>query len=168
MEIFVTRFNNKTFEENRNWLKKNNTNGCIYGSPIKISEKILPETYIIVLEMNNSSNKIEGIGIVKNKIILHDKKKYKIYQENNYNRFIYKSNMRINKTSFNEYELLVINNLEKLLFKSYNHCKRGQGIQHIPKHINESNDFNYKKFLYNMYFNRFVNIKKEKIIVKNQ
>lgn len=168
MEIFVTRFNNKTIEENRNWLIKNNTNGCIYGSPIKISEKILPETYIIVLEMNNSLNKIEGIGIIKNKIILHDKKKYKIYQENNYNRFIYKSNMRIDKTSFNEYELVVINNLEKLLFKSYNHCKRGQGIQHIPKHINENNDFNYKKFLYNMYFNRFVNIKKEKIIVKNQ
>jgi hypothetical protein len=167
MEIFVTRFNNKTIEENRSWLKKNNTNGCIYGSPIKISEKILPETYIIVLEMNNSLNKIEGIGIIKNKIILHDKKKYKIYQENNYNRFIYKSNMRIDKTSFNKYELVVINNLEKLLFKSYNHCKRGQGIQNIPKHINENNDFNYKKFLYNMYFTRFVCINKEKLIIKS-
>lgn len=167
MEIFVTRFNNKTIEENRSWLKKNNTNGCIYGSPIKISEKILPETYIIVLEMNNSLNKIEGIGIIKNKIILHDKKKYKIYQENNYNRFIYKSNMRIDKTSFNKYELVVINNLEKLLFKSYNHCKRGQGIQNIPKHINENNDFNYKKFLYNMYFTRFVSINKEKLIIKS-
>ena len=167
MEIFVTRFNNKTIEENRNWLKKNNTNGCIYGSPVKISEKILPETYIMVLEMNNSLNKIEGIGIIKNKIILHDKKKYKIYQENNYNRFIYKSNMRIDKTSFNNYEIIIINNLENLLFKSYNHCKRGQGIQHIPKHINENNDFNYKRLLYNMYFNRFICINKEKLIIKS-
>lgn len=166
MEIFVTRFNNITIEENRNWLKKNNTNGCIYGSPIKISEKILPETYIIVLEMNNSLNKIEGIGIIKNKIILHDKKKYKIYEENNYNRFIYKSNMRIDKTSFNNYEKAIINNLENLLFKSYNHCKRGQGIQHIPKHINKNSEFNYKRFLYNMYFNRFICINKEKLIIK--
>ena len=41
-----------------------------------------------------------------------------------------------------------MNNLEQLLFKSYNHCKRGQGIQHIPKHVNNE-DFDYKKFLYN-------------------
>jgi hypothetical protein len=166
MEIFVTRFNNITIEENKNWLKKNNEIGCIYGSPIKISEKLLPESYIIVLEMNNSSNKIEGIGIIKNKLVLHDKKKYKIYQENNYNRFIYKSNIRIDKTSFNNYEKPIINDLEKLLFKSHNHCKRGQGIQHIPKHINQNKEFNYKRFLYNMYFNRFININKEKLIIK--
>ena len=136
MEIFVTRFNNKTIKENRNWLIKNNEIGCIYGTPIKISEKILPETQILVIEMNNSLNKIEGIGIIKNKLILHDKKKYRIYEENNYNRFIYKSNFRIDKKSFNNYEKPIINELEKLLFKSYNHCKRGHGIQHIPKHIN--------------------------------
>lgn len=167
MEIFVTRFNEKTIEENKNWLKKNNDIGCIYGSPIKITEKLLPETYILVIEMNNSLNKIEGIGVIKNKLLLHDKKKYKIYQENNYNRFIYKSNMRIDKTSFNNYEKSIIFDLEKLLFKSHNHCKRGQGIQHIPKHINENTDFNYKKFLYNMYFTRFISINKEKLIINN-
>tara|TARA_Y100000816_G_C26024532_1_gene536137 strand:+ start:659 stop:1162 length:504 start_codon:yes stop_codon:yes gene_type:complete len=167
MEIYVTRFNNITIEENKNWLKKNNEIGCIYGSPIKISEKLLPESYIIVLEMNNSSNKIEGIGIIKNKLVLHDKKKYKIYQENNYNRFIYKSNLRIDKTSFNNYEKHIINDLEKLLFKSHNHCKRGQGIQHIPKHINQNKEFDYKRFLYNMYFNRFIKINNQKLIIKN-
>lgn len=167
MEIFVTRFNNKTITENRNWIINNNEIGCIYGIPIKLSEKLLPESEIIVIEMNNSKNIIEGIGIIKNKIVLHDKKKYKIYEENNYNRFIYKSNIRIDKSSFNKYEKNIMNNLEQLLFKSYNHCKRGQGIQHIPKHVNNE-DFDYKKFLYNMYYNRFVNIKKEKIIVKNQ
>ena len=166
MEIFVTRFDNKTILENKRWLLNNNEIGCIYGSPTKISEKILPETYILILEMNNSSNSIEGIGIIKNKLILHDKKKYKIYQENNYNRFIYKSNIRIDKTSFNSYENQIINNLEKLLFKSHNHCKRGQGIQHIPKHINNNTDFNYKRFLYNMYYNRFLHINKEKLIIK--
>tara|TARA_B100000902_G_C27265553_1_gene893308 strand:+ start:832 stop:1374 length:543 start_codon:yes stop_codon:yes gene_type:complete len=167
MEIFVTRFDNKTISENKIWISNNNEIGCIYGTPIKLSEKLLPESQIIVIEMNNSSNSIEGIGIIKNKLVLHDKKKYKIYQENNYNRFIYKSNMRIDKTSFNNYEKIIINNLEKLLFKSHNHCKRGQGIQHIPKHINENKDFNYKRFLYNMYYNRFLHINKEKLIIKN-
>ena len=167
MEIFVTRFDEKTIEENRNWLKKNNDIGCIYGSPIKITEKLLPETYILVIEMNNSLNKIEGIGVIKNKLVLHDKKKYKIYQENNYNRFIYKSNIRIDKTSFNNYEKSIIFDLENLLFKSHNHCKRGQGIQHISKRINENKDFNYKKFSYNMYFTRFICINKEKLKINN-
>ena len=166
MDVFVTRFNNKTIAENKNWLIKNNEIGCIYGTPIKLSEKILPETKILIIEMNNSLNMIEGIGIIKNKLILDNKKKYKIYEENNYNRFIYKSNIRIDKSSFNNYEKIKINDLENLLFKSHNHCKRGQGIQHIPKHVNENKDFDYKRFLNNMYINRFVCINKEKILIK--
>lgn len=167
MEIFVTRFDNKTIQENKNWLLKNNELGCIYGSPTKISDKILPETHLIVLEMNNTKNIIEGIGIIKNKVILHDKKKYKIYEENNYNRFIYKSNIRIDKSSFNNYEKNIIKDLERLIFKTHNHCKRGQGIQKIPKHIKENIDFNYNKFLYNMYYCRFISINKDKISIKS-
>lgn len=167
MEIFVTRFNNITIEENKKWLKDNNQIGCIYGSPTKITEKILPNTKIIVIEMNNSKNIIEGIGIIKNNLFLNeDKKRIKIYRENNYNRFIYKSNIRIDKNSFTNSEKMNICNLEKLLFKSYNHFKRGQGIQHIPKHIKENKDFDYKKFLNNIYYNRFVSIDKNKIIIK--
>ena len=74
MEIFVTRFNNITFQENKNWLKNNNKIGCIYGSPIKISETCLPETEIIVIEMNNSKNKIEGLGF----LVINQLKKIKI------------------------------------------------------------------------------------------
>ena len=167
MEIFVTHFNNNTFEENKNWLKINNEIGCIYGTPIKISEKFLPEISIIVIEMNNSKNIIEGLGFIKNKLILHNKKKYKIYKENNYNRFIYKSNIRIDKSCFNNYEKSIIEKLENLLFKNHNHCKRGQGIQNIPKHIKENKEFNYNTFLYNMYYNRFVLINKDKILIKH-
>ena len=41
MEICITRFDSKTIKENKAWLDQNNLIGCIYGSPIKISEKIL-------------------------------------------------------------------------------------------------------------------------------
>ena len=75
---------NKTFQENENYKNNNNLIGCIYGSPTKISDKILPDTSILVLEMNNSTNKIEGIGYIKNKIFI-DEKKIKIYNDNNYN-----------------------------------------------------------------------------------
>ena len=91
MEICITRFDNKTFNENKLWKEKNNESGCIYGTPVKISEKIFPEEMLIVLEMNNSENRLEGIGIIKNRLCKENRKKYKIYSDNNYNRFIYKS-----------------------------------------------------------------------------
>ena len=166
MEICITRFDNKTINENTNW-KIVNQEICIYGSPIKISENILPNTEVIILEMNNSKNIIEGIGIINNKLVKEDKKKYKIYSDNNYNRFIYKSNYRIDKANLSEYEKIVIENLEYLLFNNKNHCKRGQGIQRLPEFIKKNRDFNYSKFLINLYNNRFVKIDKTKIKIIN-
>ena len=75
MEICVTRFDNKTYNENKIWKEKNNYEGCIYGTPVKISENILPEKTIMVLEMNNSENKLKGIGIIKNKLVKEERKK---------------------------------------------------------------------------------------------
>jgi hypothetical protein len=170
MEVCVTRFNTKTFEENQNWKIKNNTIGCIYGTPIKICERILPHTNIIVLEMNNTKNIIEGMGIIKNKLEKENKKNNKIYSDNNYNRFIYKSVYRIDKSSFNTYEKKVIKCLENMLFKSAHHCKRGQGIQKIPKNIREMKEFNFIKFLTNLYIKKFVNLQFNpncKIIIKD-
>ncbi len=166
MEICVTRFNNKTFQENENYKNNNNLIGCIYGSPTKISDKILPNTCILVLEMNNSMNKIEGIGYIKNKIFI-DEKKIKIYNDNNYNRYIYKSNIRIDKKNFNNYEKIIIEKIENLLFKSYYHCKRGHGIQSIPKFVKNFDNFNYEKFIYSIYYKRFVKIDITKLKIRN-
>tara|TARA_B100000085_G_C18292691_1_gene410872 strand:- start:184 stop:648 length:465 start_codon:yes stop_codon:yes gene_type:complete len=144
MEICVTRFNNKTYLENKNFRENNNIN-CIYSTPVKISENILPNQELIILEMNNSINQIEGIGIIKNKIYL--KEKYKIYSDKNYNRYTYKSKYRIDKNDFTSYEYIIIKKLEEQLFKSSFHCKRGHGIQIIPKHIKQNTEFNYYKIL---------------------
>tara|TARA_B110001452_G_scaffold267064_2_gene275604 strand:+ start:1125 stop:1628 length:504 start_codon:yes stop_codon:yes gene_type:complete len=166
IEICITRFNNKTLIENKNWKTVNKEIGCIYGTPIKISEKILPNTDILVIEMNNSENKIEGIGIIKNKLQKSDKKKYKIYDDNNYNRFIYKSNLRIDKLSFNNYEKKVINILENLLFKNSKHSKRGHGIQNLPGFIKNMPDFSFNKFLVNLYTKKFKNLSDNKFKIK--
>ena len=100
--------------------KKNNYNGSIYGTPIKINSTILPNEKLIILEMNNSTNKIEGIGFIKN-MLFHDK--YKIYKDNNYNRYIYKSNKYINITDFNEKLKKILKILEHFLFKTKNIIK---------------------------------------------
>ena len=54
--------------------------------------------------------------------------------------------------------------LEEYLFKSAYHCKRGQGIQKLPKKIINNEEFNFVKFLIAMYINRFVTIKNIKIL----
>lgn len=165
MEICVTRFNVATFNENRAWVKNNNNSlGCIYGTPVKISDSLDPDTQLLVLEMNNTNNTIEGIGIIKNNLAKENRKYYKIYTDNNYNRFIYKSNYRIDRKNFTSYENEVITLLEDYLFKSAYHCKRGQGIQKLPKKVVSNEEFDFVKFLITMYKNRFVTIKNIKIV----
>ena len=114
--------------------------------------------------MNNTKNSIEGIGIIKNNLARENRKYYKIYTDNNYNRFIYKSNYRIDRKNFNSYENEVISLLEDYLFKSAYHCKRGQGIQKLPKKVVTNEEFDFVRFLITMYKNRFVTIKNIKIL----
>ena len=130
--IAITRFDNVTYQENREWCKRNNYKGCIYGTPIKVSESILPDTILFVLEMNNTTNKIMGIGVIVpgTRTIT----RAKIYGDQNYNRFIYNSKLRIDLD--NDYISLSILKkikiLEEMLFYGSRHCKRGQGIQLLP------------------------------------
>ena len=76
IKLAVTRFNNTTFNENKKWRESRQYDGSIYGSSVKIKESVSPEVILIVFEMNNTLDIIEGIGIIKNSII---HKKYNIY-----------------------------------------------------------------------------------------
>ncbi len=127
-----THFDSKTYRENRDWCLKNNYEGCIYGSPIRISSSIDPDTTLYVLEMNNTTNRIMGIGVIVpgTRTIT----RAKIYSDQNYNRFIYNSKLRIDLENdfipLSMIKKIVI--LEKMLFYGSRHCKRGQGIQLLP------------------------------------
>jgi galactose-1-phosphate uridylyltransferase len=131
--IMTTRFDNKTEEENRIFReKKNIIDFCTYGTPIKVSEKIKPDTKMIILEMNNETNKIIGIGLVLNKL---DYKNYNIYENSNYNRYCYIGRNRIFRSSLTEEEELIIKILDKLCFEGKLHSKRGQGLKAFPTKI---------------------------------
>lgn len=144
LKLCVTRFSNITKEENNNWKKKNNHIGSIYGSPVKINSTISPNENIIILEMNNSTNKIEGIGIIKNTLF---NKNYKIYKDNNYNRYIYYSNKHFNKENLTNKLKNLLKILEHFLFKTKKHYKRGHGIQEIPKYLQNSKILNFTKLI---------------------
>ena len=132
--IATTRFSDDTYEQNNIYKSRTGHVGCLYGTPIKIKEKIPLESHVFVLEMNNSINKIEGIGLFVNRIILD--KNYRIYSDMDYNRYIYKGSKHLTIDKINdEYDKRVIFVLEKLLFKGARHCKRAQGITALPDWI---------------------------------
>ena len=148
--IASTRFNTKTWVENQKWREKNNWNGCIYGTPIKIAEKLMPLATIIIIEMHNDENMIKGIGLIRNAIMTN--KYYKIYSEGNYNRYTYMSKYRIDRSDMTNEEKKVINKMEILLFTGSHHFKRGQGITAVPEWLLGSN---FNKLLKTMFLNRF-------------
>ena len=84
--IVTSRFNNETRDANYVYRQKHNF-ACMYCSPLELSPKIPYNTPVFVIEMNNSTNKIEGIGLIKNK--LETGKYYKVHEDGNNNRYIY-------------------------------------------------------------------------------
>ena len=150
--LVTTRFNNATLVQNHQYMKEQKL-GCIYGSPIRINDNIPVKMDLMVLEMNNSKNKITGIGWIKNYIC--SDKKYNIYNDGNYNRFIYKGIIRIDAEYFREEEIILIEVLEELLFYGYRHSKRSHGICKLPDWIiNNSYKFNFKNAVKNMFVKR--------------
>lgn len=133
ISLVTTRFNTQTWEERETWLRVNRWNGCIFGCPLKVKWNVKPT--MIVLEMHNDDNEVKAISLVKNTIITHEK--YRIYSDNNYNRYIYKSRYRLvlADIEMTSYEKKIITVLNKLLFKGAHHFKRQQGITELPDWI---------------------------------
>lgn len=140
--IAITRFNATTWEENTSYRIRNNIDGCIYGSPIEISHAIPVNSEIYVIEMNNTTNEIMGIGKIYNKFDYktHRKHIYKIYKDRNYSRYIYIGDKRIDKSEFSYQLKLICWFLEHMLFYGYGpldkptrgkHFKRGMGINKL-------------------------------------
>jgi hypothetical protein len=132
VHLVSTRFNDSTWEENLKYRIKNNIQ-CIYGVPLQISPHIYVDDDIFVVEMNNSKNLIEGIGLIKNRVCLD--KYYNIYIEGNYNRYIYKGSYYLNRDQLLNYNEKIVRILDYILFREKSHLKRGSGFTTIPKKL---------------------------------
>jgi len=132
--VATTRFNTQTFGENSDWRKRHNHTGCIYGvmKPITTATVSL-ESYLFVLEMNNQTNLIEGIGLIQN--MLEPKENVPIYTNRNYCCFAYYSPYRVDRAELSERAGHVLSILDILVFKGPCHLKRGQGITVVPETI---------------------------------
>ena len=146
IHIGTTRFTDETYEENRRWCKNNDWNGCIYGLPLRLSKDIKKRAPMYVIEMNNTQNKIMGIG----KIVNQSKRfEYKIYSDMNYNRYIFKGEERREREKIRDKECLAI--LEKILFKGKSHMKRGRGITRLNPNKLKDNKKRIMTFLKSLF-----------------
>jgi hypothetical protein len=130
MHLATSRFNRQTWLENSNYREKKGIKGCIYCCPSPVSTKIDPNIPFFVIEMNNDLNKIEGIGLLYNKIEYD--KYYCVYDTKNYNRYTYRGNYRLDRIELYRYNPIIVEALDYILFKEKTHMKRGSGIKLIP------------------------------------
>ena len=78
ISFLSTRFNNDTWRENIENRKKRGL-VCFYAAPRPITDKIQPNSIVFVIEMNNTINQIQGIGLIRNKPTYD--KYFKMYTE---------------------------------------------------------------------------------------
>jgi hypothetical protein len=143
--LAVTHFNNLTYGENERWRKNKEYEGCVYNCPVYIKDSIPISYKIYVIEMNNETNSITGIGLITNRVIT---KRYKIYSDNNYNRYTYRGKKRIDSNLLDEVTLKC---LEERVFTGKKHLKRSQGIAEVPKDVSDKY-LNYIKDLFELVF----------------
>ena len=169
--IVTTRFNNETWAENISYRSTSNHKGCIYGAPIKMSVKIWGNSLVFVIEMNNSTNKIEGVGLIRNAIQFdkssttpinnNNRSNHKVYETRNYNRYIYKSDFRIDRDTIQKYNPRLVTILNHILFKEKTHVKRGSGLTILPEKLLKHqlcNNLNINQELKNIFQQVFTQI----------
>ena len=151
--IATTRFNDETWEENKEWRKRHDWKGCVYGTPRRVSETFMPNAPIFVLEMHNDKNKVQGVGLIKNAIVINEY--HNIYSDRNYNRYTYKSMYRVDRKEMTPEEKKIIRVFDVVLFTGSTHLKRGQGIIKVPDRITGTKYIDLFVFFKTMFKNRF-------------
>ena len=131
--ILSSRFSTDTWGENESYRTRRNLVGCIYGCPLRISHKININAFAYVLEMNNSTNRIEGVGVIRNYSNV-DQPPW-IYGNNSYNRYIYEGEHRMDREAIARYDTGLVEAIETICFKGKTHLKRGAGLTIVPKKL---------------------------------
>jgi hypothetical protein len=125
--LVTTRFNDQTYMENRKFCKKYNKKS-LYCNPHPLPANVPLGSTVYVIEMNNSKDKIAGIG--KNTLKYNV---YNVYEEEFYNQNHFEGDERIDSDEFLESEKEFITSLEKQCFFGRGHLKRGHRMLSFPQ-----------------------------------
>jgi len=150
--VCITRYNNQTWAERTAWLDANPDYACIYKAPVAIKPNIPYEAPLFVIEMNNDTNRIMGVGRIVNEI--RADRPYRVYADQNYNRYTYLGRHRVDRSVImrSRADARVIETLERMLFYGGRHAKRGQGIDLLPVRIRKNKPgFNFTQFIASLF-----------------
>ena len=136
--VCITRYNDQTWAQRTAWLAANPGYACIYKSPVAIKSDIPYEASLFVLEMNNDTNRIMGVGRIVNEI--RADRSYRMYEDQNYNRYTYLGRQRLDRAVIvrSRANARVLETLERMLFYGARHAKRGHGIHELPVRIRKN------------------------------
>jgi hypothetical protein len=130
--LLTSRFNNKTWSENCDFKNRFSKISCVYCAPVMISSHIPVDAIMFILEMNNDTNTIMGIGMVRNH---PSNKRLPVYKNENYNRYQYVGKHRIDRAEMNEEEETIMRVFDILCFRGNRHQKRGHGLKAFPQEM---------------------------------
>jgi hypothetical protein len=130
-KMLTTRFTTETFQENKRYRDTHNI-PCIYNSSLPISDKLPYQDYY-VLEMNNSTNRIMGIGKISKKL----EPTQHIYSYKYYNRYTYKGTKYAPIIELPQEYQDIINRVERKIFYGKGHIKRGSSFTSFPIYKHE-------------------------------
>lgn len=134
--VGIKRFSSETWDESQRYLQRGDCLRagikCIYGVPQPLTTIAFKDT-MTVIEMNNTTNQIMGLGIIEN--MSYYDKTYNIHANGNYNRFVYKGRFHVSRSQLIEHggpdALKLVETTEQLLFKGKTNLKRGIGVTRI-------------------------------------
>jgi len=155
--VVTVRFSNETLAANYSYRESHNYS-CLYCSPVELSPKICYNTPVFVVEMNNTTNEVAGMGLIKNKPAMN--RYYKVHEYGNTNRYIYIGKYYMSREQIGQYNERLIRVLDECLFKGKSHSKRGSGLSLFPEkiaklYLSEDFEFDLKNEIKNVFLQHF-------------
>jgi len=151
-DIYTTRFTSETYEENRDYKQNmlDGFKGSLYSTTLPFPVNASLSKYFFVLDMNNTTNRLMGIGFVKN--ILAKDQNIRIHKRQGFNLNIYKSDFYISLDSLDSldsggrtlWKTFIAKEFERYLFYGKSNMKRGGAFTRFPL---KKMEYKHLKFL---------------------
>lgn len=160
--IVTGRYNNETWNATQDYRREHKL-PCIYAPAVMLASSILFGTIVFVVEMNNDKDQIEGIGIMKNKLVTD--RVHKVQKDTNCNRYIYIGQHHLSREVLMQYSPFLVSVLDIILFQGKTHSKRGIGLTRIPEKVLQLDvceGLDIKKEIRNVFVHHYKKKKDEK------
>ena len=127
-EILTIRYTNDTYNEVKTYCETHSKNSWIYSTEYMPKNIQDDAKFMFMIEMNNTTNQITGIGMTRTKLSDMKRRKYRIHEVVEKNNYQITTTCRKNRSEMNTFEETVMNLLDNICFKNRGHHKNLKGI----------------------------------------